>query len=99
MTYEGKIVQATGWGRIENDSSPDNLMKVDVKVISIQTCQNSYSLVIRYEPDVVDWDKPMNFDSFKRLGMTQGYQVTNWPTHYHHIYLFLMMFSLDLLRR
>ena len=42
VSYEDKVAQATGWGRIENNGSPTNLMEVDVKVISIGTCQNSY---------------------------------------------------------
>ena len=48
VTYEGEVAQATGWGAIENNKSPTNLMEVDVKVISIETCQNSYRYVTEY---------------------------------------------------
>ena len=48
VSYDGEVVQATGWGRIENNGSPSNLMGVDVKVISIDTCQNSYRYVNEY---------------------------------------------------
>ena len=47
LTYTYKVVQATGWGEIENDVSPTNLMKVDVKVISMRTCRRSYRSVTR----------------------------------------------------
>ena len=46
VTYENKVVQATGWGRLSR-ALATNLMEVDVKVISIQTCQNSDSSVKR----------------------------------------------------
>jgi len=46
VTYDGEVAQATGWGRIENNGSPTNLMKVDVKVIDIQTCMNSFGSVV-----------------------------------------------------
>jgi len=45
VTYEGEVCQATGWGRIEDNKSPKNLMEVDVKIISIEDCRNSYSNV------------------------------------------------------
>ena len=45
VSYEDEVAQATGWGRIEDNASPTNLMEVDVKVISIETCQNSYRSV------------------------------------------------------
>ena len=47
MSYEDEIAQATGWGGMSDlyNVYPDNLMKVDVKVISIETCQNSYRSV------------------------------------------------------
>ena len=48
VSYEGEVGQATGWGAIENNKSPTNLMEVDVKVISIETCQNSYRYVTEY---------------------------------------------------
>ena len=49
VIYEGKIVKATGWGRTDRRNTlPTNLMKADVKVITIQTCQNYYSSVTRY---------------------------------------------------
>ena len=48
VSYEGEVAQATGWGRIEDNAFPTNLMKVDVKVISIGTCQNSYRAVTEY---------------------------------------------------
>ena len=48
VSYDGEVTQATGWGRIENNGSPSNLMEVDVKVISIETCQNSYRSVTEY---------------------------------------------------
>jgi len=46
VTYESEVVQATGWGRIENNGSPTNLMEVDVKIIDIQTCMNSFGSVV-----------------------------------------------------
>lgn len=48
VTYDGEVAKATGWGRIENNGSPTNLMKVDVKVIDIQTCMNSFGSVVEY---------------------------------------------------
>ena len=48
VTYESEVVQATGWGRIENNGSPTNLMEVDVKVVDIQTCMNSFGSVVEY---------------------------------------------------
>ena len=48
VSYEDEVVQATGWGKIENNAFPTNLMEVDVKVISIETCQNSYRYVTEY---------------------------------------------------
>ena len=46
VSYANKVAQATGWG-FSGTSSP-NLMEVDVKVISIDTCQNSYRYVTEY---------------------------------------------------
>ena len=48
VTYENQVAQATGWGRTDDNSLSANLMEVDVRVISIQTCQNSYPGVMRY---------------------------------------------------
>ena len=50
VTYKSKVVQATGWGRIDNNGSPTNLMEpeADVKVIDIQTCMNSFGSVVEY---------------------------------------------------
>lgn len=48
MTYENKVVPATGWGATTSYKPyqhPDNLMKVYVRVIPIQTCR--WSLVRR----------------------------------------------------
>ena len=42
MTYENKVVTATGWGATTPYKPyifPDNLMKVYVKVIPIQKCR------------------------------------------------------------
>ena len=46
MNYDNKVVKATGWGYTKPGQFPDNLMKVDVKVIPIQTCR--WSSVRRY---------------------------------------------------
>ena len=48
VSYEGELAQATGWGRTDTGYSATNLMEVDVKVISTETCQNSYRYVTEY---------------------------------------------------
>ena len=47
-SYEDKVVTATGWGRLLNGGFPSKLMGVDVKVLSIEKCQESYSRVNEY---------------------------------------------------
>jgi len=39
VTFQNKVVKATGWGYTKPGQFPDNLMKVEVKVIPIQTCR------------------------------------------------------------
>ena len=48
VSYDGEVAQATGWGRIENNGSPTNLMEVDVKVIDTETCKNSHGSVVEF---------------------------------------------------
>ena len=44
-TFEAGVCVATGWGRLEDGSSTDKLMEVEVVVISNDQCRNSYSSV------------------------------------------------------
>ena len=44
-TFEAGVCVATGWGSLDDGSSPDKLMKVEVEVISNDQCRNSYSSV------------------------------------------------------
>lgn len=48
QSYQDKVVTATGWGRLLTGALPDKLMGVDVKVLSIDKCQDSYSRVNEY---------------------------------------------------
>lgn len=42
QSYEGRVVTATGWGRLLNGGSSDTLRAVDVRVLSIEKCRESY---------------------------------------------------------
>ena len=44
-TFEAGVCVATGWGSLEDGTSPDKLMEVEVEVISNDQCRNSYSSV------------------------------------------------------
>ena len=48
QSYEDKVATATGWGRLLNGGLPNKLMGVDVKVLSIEKCQESYARVNEY---------------------------------------------------
>ena len=48
QSYEDKVVTATGWGRLLTGALPNKLMGVDVKVLSIEKCQESNPSVTEY---------------------------------------------------
>lgn len=48
VSYEGEVAQATGWGRTDTGYSATNLMEVDVKIISTETCENTHGSVVEY---------------------------------------------------
>ena len=41
-TFVDRVARCTGWGGLLNGGFPDELMEVDVKVISNDECRNSY---------------------------------------------------------
>ena len=45
-TFEAGVCVATGWGRLEDGSSTDKLMEVEVVVISNDQCRKSYSIFL-----------------------------------------------------
>ena len=57
QTYEGKTATVAGWGLTETGkTSTDQLMSVDIPIISNQRCRTFYNWIKRYDEDLYQLD-------------------------------------------